>query len=152
MEQEINNQDVEKLPDSIGSISSKLKSLEGNEVSPIDTQVKIGSLHKRKFSGQYKLKILNEFDACSTVEERSSLLRREGLYSSSIPSWRRQLGLDGESKKGAAKTRRLDHILSENVQLKKKLAQAQAIIDLQKKVSELLGTYILPHEINGQKS
>jgi len=152
VEYENNIENVSILSRTIGSISSQQKSLESSEVSPVDTQVKIGSLHKRKFSGHYKLKIINEFDTCSTVEERGALLRREGLYSSSIPSWRRQLGLDGESKKGAAKTRRLDHILSENEQLKKKLAQAQAIIDLQKKVSELLGTYILPHEINGVKS
>lgn len=151
MGQKINGQNAEISVSQIDLISSKQKSLESNEVPPIDTQVKIGSLHKRKFSGQYKLKILNEFDTLSTAEERGALLRREGLYTSSIPSWRRQLGLDGESKKGAAKTRRLDHILSENEQLKKKLAQAQAIIDLQKKVSELLGTYILPHEINGTK-
>jgi hypothetical protein len=139
------------LNESMTSISDQLKPIDGSEVSAVDTQVKIGSSHKRKFSGQYKLKILNEFDTCSTVEERGALLRREGLYSSSIPSWRRQLGLNGEEKKGADKTRRLDHLLSENGQLKKKLAQAQAIIDLQKKVSELLGTYILPHESNGVK-
>ena len=51
-----------------------------------------------------------------------------------------------KAKKERLKRNALAHLLSEVEQLKKKLDQAQAIIDLQKKVSELLGTYILPHE------
>jgi transposase len=54
--------------------------------------------------------------------------------------------MNNSGKKAVAKTARTDHMAREIEQLKKKLAQAQAIIDLQKKVSELLGTHILSHD------
>jgi len=80
------------------------------------------------------------------------LLRREGLYSSSITSWRKLFSSENDTNKGANKAQRNEHLVVEIEGLKKKLAQAQAIIDLQKKVSELLGTYILPHESKGGRS
>jgi hypothetical protein len=73
-------------------------------------------------------------------------LRREGLYHSRISAWRNQLGVNDGSKKNASKTQRTDHMTREIEQLKTKLAQAQAVIELQKKVSELLGTHILSHD------
>jgi hypothetical protein len=100
----------------------------------------------RNFYNGYKLKILTAFDACSTALERGALLRREGLYHSRISAWRNQLGMNGGVKKNITKSQRTDHMAREIEQLKKKLAQAQAIIDLQKKVSELLGTHILSHD------
>jgi len=152
VEQEKNNTIDFNLNELKNNTAFAVEVCEVNKVPVIDTQVPVGSLTKRKFSAQYKLKIINEFDAYSTVLERGALLRREGLYASLIPSWRRQLGTESDGKKGAAKTQRIDHLMAEIDQMKKKLAQAQAVIDLQKKVSELLGTYILPHESNGVKS
>jgi len=115
-----------------------------------DPQVKTGASPKRKFTAQYKQKILNEYTACSTSLEHGALLRREGLYSSHITRWRQLFSAKNDTSK-ETKAQRTEHLVSEIDQLKKKLAQAQAIIDLQKKVSELLGTYILPHESNGGK-
>jgi hypothetical protein len=54
--------------------------------------------------------------------------------------------MNGADKKATSNARRTDHMAREIEQLKKKLAQAQAVIDLQKKVSELLGTHILSHD------
>jgi hypothetical protein len=54
--------------------------------------------------------------------------------------------MNGDGKKATTNTRRTEHMVREIEQLKKKLAQAQTIIDLQKKVSELLGTHILSHD------
>jgi hypothetical protein len=54
--------------------------------------------------------------------------------------------MNTEGKKPTSKGQRTDHMAREIEQLKKKLAQAQAVIDLQKKVSELLGTHILSHD------
>jgi hypothetical protein len=71
-------------------------------------------------------------------------LRREGLYHSRISAWRNQLGVNGSSKKNTSKTQRTDHMTREIEQLKRKLAQA--VIELQKKVSELLGAHILSHD------
>ena len=111
-----------------------------------DPQVKATGTPKRKFTNAYRLKILTAYDACSNASERGALLRRESIYSSRITAWRNQLGLSDGGKKAIAKTARTDHMVREIEQLKKKLAQAQAVIDLQKKVSELLGTHILSHD------
>lgn len=120
--------------------------IETNKITPSDPQVKAVSTAKRKFTNGYKLKILTAFDACSNASERGALLRREGLYHSRISAWRNQLGMNSGGKKNTTKIQRTDHMAREIEQLKKKLAQAQAIIDLQKKVSELLGTHILSHD------
>jgi len=120
--------------------------VETNKITSSDPQVKAASAPRRKFSNGYKLKILTAFDACSNTLERGALLRREGLYHSRISAWRNQLSVSGGGKKNTSKTQRTDHMTREIEQLKKKLAQAQAIIELQKKVSELLGTHILSHD------
>ena len=120
--------------------------IETNKNTPPEPQVKATSTARRKFTNGYKLKILTAFDACSNALERGALLRREGLYHSRISAWRNQLGMSSGCKKNTTKIQRTDHMAREIEQLKKKLAQAQAIIDLQKKVSELLGTHILSHD------
>ena len=120
--------------------------VETTKIGSSDPQVKASSTPRRKFSKGYKLKILTAFDACSNALERGALLRREGLYHSRISAWRNQLGVSDGGKKNTIKTQRTDHMTREIDQLKKKLAQAQAIIELQKKVSELLGTHILAHD------
>ncbi len=122
--------------------------IEPKKAEPSDPQVKVAGTPKRKFTNAYKLKILTAFDACSNALERGGLLRREGLYHSRISAWRNQLGMNGGGKKNTSKIQRTDYMAREIEQLKKKLAQAQAIIDLQKKVSELLGTHILSHDSN----
>jgi len=116
-----------------------------------DPQVKASRTPNRKFTAKYKQKILIAYDACKNSLERGELLRGEGLYSTHISSWRRLFKPDSESKKEANKTQRIDHLVNEITQLKKKLAQTQAIIELQKKVSDLLGMHILPHDSNEEK-
>lgn len=111
-----------------------------------DPQVQANKSSKRHFTKAHKLKVLTAYNACTSASERGALLRREGIYHSRISAWRQQLGMSGEGNKGKSNTKRTDHLIKENEQLKRKLAQAEAIIDLQKKVSELLGTHILPHE------
>lgn len=114
--------------------------------TPSDPQVKASGAPRRKFTKAYKLQILTSYDACSNALERGALLRREGLYQGCISAWRNQLEMNTDGKKAISKGRRTDHMARELEQLKKKLAQAQAVIDLQKKVSELLGTHILSHD------
>lgn len=118
------------------------------ETVPSDPQVMATGTPRRKFTKAYKLKILTAYDACGNALERGALLRREGIYHARISSWRKQLGVSDGGKKSTAKAPRSDHMAREIEQLKKKLAQAQAVIDLQKKVSELLGTHILSHDSN----
>lgn len=121
--------------------------IELGRAAPSDPQVK-ATKTPRKFTNAYRLKILTAYDACSNESERGALLRREGLYRARISAWRKQLGMNCGDKKSTAKASRTDHMVREIGQLKKKLAQAQAIIELQKKVSELLGTHILSHDSN----
>lgn len=102
---------------------------------------------RRTFAAEYKLRILDEASACCTPRERGALLRREGLYSSHLTNWRRELhagALNGlQPKKRGPKS---DPLAIENAQLKRELARLQAkleraetIIEVQKKLSQLLG-------------
>lgn len=108
---------------------------------------------RRRFSVEYKLRILAEADACSTPGEIGAILRREGLYSSHLSRWRQgqRNGVLREltpKKRGPEPDptvplkRRLSELERENVSLRKKLAQAETIIDVQKKVSGLLESRI----------
>ena len=120
--------------------------IELSKATPSNPQVKAGDTPRRKFTKAYKLQILTSYDACSHASERGALLRREGLYQACISAWRNQLEMNTDGRKATLKTLRTEHMAREIEHLKKKLAQAQAIIDLQKKVSELLGTHILSHD------
>jgi len=102
---------------------------------------------RRTFSAQYKQGILNEYEACTEPGEKGALLRREGLYSSHITTWRRQRErgeLDGLTwkKRGPQKDLQTDKIAQlekENERLSQRLEQAELIIEVQKKVSQILG-------------
>ena len=107
---------------------------------------------RRKFTAEYKLKIVRAADDCETGSgELGELLRREGLYSSHLVTWRRQrdegsLAALEPKKRGRKSTKRRDAVAVENEQLKRenarlqhRLQQAEVIIDVQKKVSQLLG-------------
>lgn len=106
---------------------------------------------RRIFTDREKIKILETYEACKTIEERGELLRKTGLYYARISYWRKmhEIGRLGHtsspSKKTAARSSST-RLAQENVSLKKKLSQAEAIIELQKKVCELLGQHVLPHE------
>lgn len=100
---------------------------------------------RRKFTAAYKLRILKEADSCNGQGQIGALLRREGLYSSSLTSWRRQVaqGLIPKKRGPAAQkadphVRRVAELERENEKLSHKLKQAELIIDVQKKVAELL--------------
>lgn len=122
--------------------------LKVNQIQNLNTQVKAAKpkIIRRKFSTTDKLKMLEAFDACKNVLDGNAFLRKNGLYSSSITKWRKELS-EKNSNKVNSKTYKLtlahNQIMRENTMLKKKLAQAEAIIDLQKKVSELLSTHVL---------
>jgi transposase-like protein len=118
-------------------------------VSSADPEV-LETKPRRKFTAKYKLRILAEADRCSQPGELGALLRREGLYSSNLTTWRRQrekglLKAMSPKKRGrkrkaknplAAKVAQLE---KENRRLEQKLKQAELIIEAQKKMSEILG-------------
>jgi len=104
---------------------------------------------RRKFSAEYKRRILDEADACTESGRIGALLRREGLYSSHLVSWRRRrdkilsegLAARKRGRKPAKDPRneRLMRLERENARLKGRLEEAKIIIEIQKKTSELLG-------------
>jgi transposase len=105
---------------------------------------------RRKFSAEYKLRILRLADRCTDPGSLGRLLRREGLYSSNLTTWRRQRDqgiLQGlkPAKRGRKPSEpnplvpELEQLRKENARLVKRLKRAELIIDVQKKVSQLLG-------------
>jgi transposase len=105
---------------------------------------------RRRFTAEYKRKVLQEADACTESGQIGALLRREGLYSSHLVTWRhaRERGeLEGLApKKRGPKAQesnplaqQLAALERENARLKAENAKLQIICDVQKKVSQLLG-------------
>lgn len=94
---------------------------------------------RRKFTKEFKLKILKEVDECSQPGQIGAILRREGIYSSYITTWRRQLDL-GKLTSGKKNTyqRKIFQLSEENRKLRRELKRAKTIISTQKKISELL--------------
>ena len=100
---------------------------------------------RRKFTAAYKLRILKETESCNEQGQIGALLRREGLYSSSLTSWRRQVNQGLIPKKRGPVTQKTNPLVRRNAELERenarlthKLKQAELIIDVQKKVAELL--------------
>jgi transposase len=115
---------------------------------------------RRSFPGAYKLRVLKEAQACSEPGQLGALLRREGLYSSHLTTWRRQAeqgrlealsprrrGPKGQKPNPLSK--RVDVLERENRHLRHQLKQAETIIEVQKKISEMF--HLSPEE-NGEKS
>lgn len=103
---------------------------------------------RRTFTKEYKLEILEKADRCSSPGEIGELLRKEGLYSSHLSSWRAQrregalktMGRKrGPKAKKTAEQVELEKLRRENQRLRRKLDHAEKIITVQKKLSEVLG-------------
>lgn len=105
---------------------------------------------RRRFSAEYKLRVLREADQCRKPGELGALLRREGIYSSSLSTWRRQrkvgelVGLRPEKRGRKARPKdsrdqRIAELERQTRRLRAKLEQTEAVIEIQKKVSMLLG-------------
>jgi hypothetical protein len=116
---------------------------------------------RRRFTSDYKMRILDELDRSSVHGEKGAILRREGLYSSQVAEWRRQRDegalsalskIRGRKKKQDARDEKIDDLEKKLHLLESKLAQAEAIIDVQKKVSEIFGISNLTNQRNESKS
>jgi transposase len=124
---------------------------QANELTPPDPQV-VPKAERRRFSAEYKQRILVEADACTERGQIGALLRREGLYSSHLDKWRKQreqgvlqaLAPQQRGPKPDLQAAEITRLRGENEQLRARLQRAEHIIDVQKKLAELLGT--LPSE------
>ena len=105
---------------------------------------------RRRFGAEYKLRILQEAATCTERGALGALLRREGLYSSHLTTWKEQAEagkLSGlRPKKRGRKAKPVDPLakqnavlLRQNVELLKRAERAEALVEIQKKVSQLLG-------------
>ena len=105
---------------------------------------------RRRFTTKYKLEILRKADACTQPGQMGELLRKEGLYSSHLVTWRlgREEGLTPKKRgrKAVPVDPRVKKVEQENRRLLRRLQKAEAIIDFQKKVHELLGIPLKPFE------
>jgi transposase len=118
---------------------------------PMATEVEVlAKATRRRFSAEYKLKILREAEACTQPGERGALLRREGLYSSNLTTWRAQrergelLGLAPKKRGPAPKAKnplaaKVAALEREVTRYKARAERAEALVELQKKVAEFLG-------------
>lgn len=112
-----------------------------------DPEVEPKAQH-RHYTAAYKQKILEEIDASTHPGEIGVILRREGLYSQLISKWRQQRqrhGLRDTSQiprgpKSAPQAAELERLQREKARLEARLAQAELIIEIPKKVSQLLGS------------
>ena len=109
---------------------------------------------RRRFGAEYKQRILRESDACSKPGELGALMRREGLYSSTLHDWRQARQASeraGLSKKRGRKRNEVDARDKQIVELQRALStqtkraeRAEAIVEIQKKLSQLLGIQLPP--------
>ena len=115
---------------------------------------------RRRFTAEYKLRVLRDADACTGPGEVGALLRREGLYSSHLTTWRRQreqgsLAALSPKRRGrpavppSPLARRVAELERENARLTHRLQQAETIMAVQKKVSEILGIPLKPGDDAG---
>ena len=94
---------------------------------------------RRRFSNEFKLKVLKELDESTKPGQIGAILRREGIYSSNITKWREQLEQGKLNKKLNNKhQKKIAELSKQNRKLRRKLNQAKLIIEAQKKISELL--------------
>ena len=166
-------------------IASKIKASQGNEGARRATEVPWGKTlqevnshqgvaavlpnpevpskaARRRFTAEYKLRVLTLADACNEPGCLGKLLRREGLYASNLETWRGQRDrgvLSGLApKKRGRKGLVHDPLHAENEKLRKEnerltslLRQAEIIIDVQKKISQILGIPIATPENEGSE-
>ena len=135
----------------------------GNGAVPPDPEV-VEKPKRRRFTADYKHRILDEADACTEPGEVGALLRREGLYSSQLAAWRRQRkeglkpkkrgrkGKTPEQKRVAELENQLKKAERANAKLEAKLKQADEIIAFQKKVADLLNIPLNRPESDGSDS
>lgn len=119
-------------------------------VRPGETSEVLERPRRRHFSAEYKLRIVEAANACAGKGEVGTLLRREGLYSSHLTEWRKaqragQLSALSPKKRGpAAKERnesdeKIAELEAEVKRWKRRAERAEGLVEVQKKVAELLG-------------
>jgi transposase-like protein len=121
------------------------------EVVGLEQEVEVvAKAQRRRFTAEYKRRILREAEACRRPGEVSALLRREGLYSSHLAAWRAarqrgELAASGSKRRGPkpkrpdARDQRIAALERELRRSQARAERAEALVEVQKKLAELLG-------------
>ncbi len=135
-------------PERSGGVPASRPTPEGAEGAVPDPEV-VPKAGRRHYTAEYKARVLREADACTELGAIGALLRREGLYSSLLTTWRRErergeLEALAPKKRGRKPTRSAcelenEQLRRENAKLKEQLRIAGLIDQAQKKVHELFG-------------
>lgn len=142
-----------------GGVPKEVNLHQGAVVAPPDPEVPAKAA-RRRFTAEYKLRVLTLADACNEPGCLGKLLRREGLYASNLDTWRGQRDrgvLSGLAPKKRGRKESVRNPLAaeneklhkENKRLTNRLRQAEIIIDVQKKISQILGIPIATDENGG---
>lgn len=134
------------------AVGERSESAGASAASAVPDPELVEKAKRRRFSAEYKLKIVREAEACTRPGEIGALLRREGLYSSLLTEWRRARDTGAlealERPRGRPKTDRRD---TENAELRRRLERSEAelvkarkVIEVQGNVSALLGELLEP--------
>ena len=116
----------------------------------------VSKAQRRQYTAEYKLDILQESEACSLPGEIGALLRREGLYSQLLAKWRDQrecgsLSALSQHRRGPKVDEQaveLVRLQRENKRLLEKLKQVELIMDVQKKVAQMLGVTLTGNNLD----
>ena len=155
LEMKPKNNDAISASELEGARRATGESLAGKSSIP-DPQVTVKT-GRRRFTSKYKLSILEKADQCTSLGEIGALLRREGLYSSHLSTWRKarrngtlqalaphKRGPKGNP--GAVQAREIATLQKQVNKLQGELSKAHTIIDVQKKLSTILAT--IPNDEN----
>ena len=146
----MNRQNALAMDDAAAEGARRATGDAASSIAPPANPEVVAAAKRRQFSGSERRRILIAADRCTEVGEIGALLRREGIYSSQLATWRKQRAATERAalepkKRGRkadpalAETRRMEDLTRENGRLRHKLAQAHTIIDVQKKLCTLLG-------------
>lgn len=144
-----------------GEAPKEVNSHQGVASVPPDPEVPAKAA-RRRFTAEQKLRVLTLADACNEPGCLGKLLRREGLYASNLDTWRGQrdrgvLSALTPQKRGRKESDRNplhaenEKLRKENERLTNRLRQAEIIIDVQKKISQILGIPLAPSENAGSE-
>lgn len=135
--------------DVTGVFDSVLNDIPGGREAPRPNPEVVARAKRRRFTGEYKQRILTQTDRAKGSGEIGAVLRREGLYSSHLTKWRRERedgitdGLTPQKRGPKSKTNPVtienQKLRRDNERLADRLRKAEIVIDVQKKVAMLLG-------------
>jgi transposase-like protein len=111
-----------------------------DKTTPPDPEVPERSPGRRQFSAKYKARIIAEYDALEDKSARGALLRREGIYSSNITTWRNQRDKGADAAlAGSTGRHKADPREREIVRLKRDITRLEGELDTSRKVIEIQG-------------